>query len=183
MNSNNRYSKKSSDRTIRVNHEIRVPEIRLIDSNSDQLGVTRTRLAIDKAVEQNLDLVEISPTASPPVCKIMDLGKHLYEIRKRRSEAKKTQKQTQLKEVKFRPVTEIGDYQVKLKKIQKFIENGDKVKVTLRFKGREVTHQDLGYQLLQRVKTDLQESTTVEAAPKKDGKLQMVMVLIAKKNK
>jgi translation initiation factor IF-3 len=181
MNSNNRYNKKSSDKSIRVNYEIRVPEVRLIDSNGDQLGIVKTRIAIEMASEKNLDLVEISPTANPPVCKIMDFGKHLYEIRKRKSEAKKTQKQTQLKEVKFRPVTEIGDYQVKLKKIQKFVENGDKVKVTLKFKGREVTHQDLGYQLLLRVKNDLQDMTTVESAPKKDGKLQMVMVLIARK--
>ncbi len=135
------------------------------------------------AYSVGLDLVEISPTASPPVCRIMDYGKYLYELRKKRVDAKKKQKQVSLKEVKFRPTTEEGDYQVKLKKLINFLDSGNKAKVTLRFKGREATHPDLGFQLLVRVQEDLEDYAVVEAHPKKEGKMQLTMVLAPKRNK
>jgi translation initiation factor IF-3 len=136
--------------------------------------------AKEKAYEAELDLVEISPNASPPVCRIMDYGKFQFEESKKRKAAKKNQKQIQIKEVKFRPGTEEGDYQVKLRNLTRFLENGDKAKVTLRFRGREMAHQDLGMQLLKRVEQDLQDLGTVEQFPKMEGR-QMVMVIAPKK--
>lgn len=130
----------------------------------------------------SMDLVEISPDAEPPVCRIMDYGKHLFEEKKKRAEARKKQKQTQVKEIKFRPVTEEGDYQVKLRNLKRFLADGDKAKVTLRYRGREMSHQELGMQLLQRVQTDLDEYGTVEQFPKMEGR-QMIMVLAPKKKK
>ena len=129
-----------------------------------------------------MDLVEISPNADPPVCRIMDYGKFRFEESKKLQTAKKKQKQTQVKEIKFRPGTDIGDYNIKLRKLTAFLENGDRTKVTLRFRGREMAHQELGMELLQRVKTDLEEYGTVEQEPKMEGRL-MVMVLAPKKNK
>jgi translation initiation factor IF-3 len=136
--------------------------------------------AKEKAYEAELDLVEISPNASPPVCRIMDYGKFQFEESKKRKAAKKNQKQIQIKEVKFRPGTEEGDYQVKLRNLTRFLENGDKAKVTLRFRGREMAHQDLGMHLLKRVEQDLQDLGTVEQFPKMEGR-QMVMVIAPKK--
>ena len=134
------------------------------------------------ASDINLDLVEISPNAEPPVCRIMDYGKFRFEENKKLQTAKKKQKQTQVKEIKFRPGTDIGDYNIKLRKLISFLEDGDRTKVTLRFRGREMAHQDLGMQLLQRVKVDLDDYGTVEQEPKMEGRL-MVMVLAPKKNK
>ena len=132
--------------------------------------------------EANLDLVEISPNAEPPVCRIMDYGKFRFEESKKLQTAKKKQKQTQVKEIKFRPGTDIGDYNIKLRKLVSFLEEGDRTKVTLRFRGREMAHQELGMELLQRVKADLEEYGTVEQEPKMEGRL-MVMVLAPKRNR
>ena len=138
--------------------------------------------ALSTAQSASLDLVEISPDAEPPVCRIMDYGKHLFEEKKKKAEARKKQKQTQVKEIKFRPVTEEGDYQVKLRNLKRFLNDGDKAKVTLRYRGREMSHQELGMQLLERVQADLEEIGTVEQFPKMEGR-QMIMVLAPKKKK
>ena len=132
------------------------------------------------AEEGGFDLVEISPTAKPPVCRIMDYGKFLFELSKKQAEAKKKQKQVQIKELKFRPTTEDGDYQVKLRNLVRFLEHGDKVKITLRFRGREVAHQDLGMKILERVQKDMAELAVVEQHPKREGR-QLLMVLSPKK--
>lgn len=137
--------------------------------------------AIDLAKGQELDLVEVSPNADPPVCRIMDFGKYLFEQKKKSQVGKTKQRQTQLKEVKFRPGTEVGDYNVKMRNLVKFLEQGDKTKVTLRFRGREMAHQELGMQLLKRVESDLVEYGTVEQFPKMEGR-QLVMVLAPKKH-
>lgn len=154
--------------------------MRLISPSGEQLGVVATREAMNMAEEQNVDLVEISPTAKPPVCKLMDYGKYKYEQSKKRDEAKKKQKQVQIKEIKFRPGTDDGDYSIKMRNINRFLEDGDKVKVTLRFRGREMAHQELGAQLLKRVEADLAEVGTVEQFPKMEGR-QMVMMVAPKK--
>ncbi|OGT31487.1 MAG: translation initiation factor IF-3 [Gammaproteobacteria bacterium RIFCSPHIGHO2_12_FULL_35_23] len=138
------------------------------------------REALNRAMEAGLDLVEISPNAKPPVCKVMDFGKYKFQLSKKTAAAKKNQKQVQLKEIKFRPVTEHGDYLVKLRKIIGFLEVGNKVKVTVRFRGREMMHQDLGEQLLMRLKTEIEPHAIIEQAPKLEGR-QMVMVLAPKK--
>jgi translation initiation factor IF-3 len=150
--------------------------VRLIDSDGKQVGIVPIQEAQQKALDATLDLVEIVPNAKPPVCRIMDYGKYLFEENKKRNKAKKKQKQIQLKEVKFRPGTDEGDYQVKLRNLIRFLEDGDKTKVTLRFRGREMAHQDLGRKLLRRVETDLSDYGTVEMHPKMEGR-QMVMVL------
>lgn len=154
--------------------------MRLIDAEGEQLGVVPLQTALEKAAEAEMDLVEVSPTAEPPVCRIMDYGKFLFEENKKRHAAKKKQKQTQVKEVKFRPGTEEGDYQVKLRNLKRFLENGDKAKITVRFRGREMAHQELGQQLLKRLEADLAELATVEQFPKMEGR-QMVMVMAPKK--
>ncbi len=152
----------------------------MIDAEGNQAGVVSIREALAKAQEAALDLVEIAPTAKPPVCRIMDYGKFLFEQNKKRHAAKKKQKQIQVKEIKFRPGTDEGDYQVKLRNLIRFLEEGDKAKITLRFRGRELAHQELGMQLLKRVEQDLVEHGIVEQFPKMEGK-QMVMVLSPKK--
>lgn len=146
------------------------------------VGVVPLRQALDQAFEAELDLVEINATAVPPVCKIMDYGKHLYEDKKQKAAAKKKQVQTQVKEVKFRPGTEDGDYQVKLRNLIRFLEEGNKAKVSLRYRGREMAHQELGMQLLNRVEKDLEELGTVEQRPKMEGR-QLIMVIAPKKRK
>jgi len=146
------------------------------------VGVVSIEEARSIASEASLDLVEISPNADPPVCRIMDYGKFRFEESKKLQTAKKKQKQTQVKEIKFRPGTDIGDYNIKLRKLTAFLESGDRTKVTLRFRGREMAHQELGLELLQRVKVDLEEHGTVEQEPKMEGRL-MVMVLAPKKNR
>ncbi|MBE1284779.1 MAG: translation initiation factor IF-3 [Rhodobacteraceae bacterium] len=160
----------------RTNEKIRANEIRLIGADGENVGVVRPAQALDMAFEAGLDLVEISPNANPPVCKIMDYGKYKYEQQKRESEARKKQKIIEVKEVKFRPNTDTHDYEVKMRNVFKFLENGDKVKVTLRFRGREMAHQNLGRELLERVAEDIKEIGKVENMPKMEGR-QMVMMI------
>ncbi|WPZ23248.1 translation initiation factor IF-3 [Sulfitobacter faviae] len=160
----------------RVNDKIRAPEIRLIGADGENVGVVSPQRAMEMADDAGLDLVEISPNAKPPVCKIMDFGKFKYEQQKRESEARKKQKIIEIKEVKFRPNTDKNDYDVKMRNVFKFLEGGDKVKVTLRFRGREMAHQNLGRELLERVAADTKEIGRVENFPKMEGR-QMVMVI------
>ncbi|MBO1271184.1 MULTISPECIES: translation initiation factor IF-3 [Shewanella] len=165
----------------RINDEITgVSEVRLVGIEGEALGVVGIRQAQEQADEAGLDLVEISPNAEPPVCRIMDYGKFLFDKAKAQKEQKKKQKQVQVKEIKFRPGTDENDYQVKLRNLVRFLEDGDKAKVTLRFRGRELAHQGLGMELLNRIKADLDEVAVVEAFPKMEGR-QAVMVLAPKK--
>jgi translation initiation factor IF-3 len=164
----------------RVNKEIAVPDVRLIDAEGNQVGIVNTRDALDRATEEGLDLVEIVPTAEPPVCRLMDFGKFLFDQKKKKSEARKKQKQVQIKEVKFRPGTDEGDYQVKLRNLMRFLNEGDKAKITMRFRGREHAHRELGLNLLRRIEQDLGELSIVEQQPQMEGR-QMVMVLGPKK--
>lgn len=154
--------------------------MRLVGQEGEQLGIVPVREALRLAEEQDVDLVEIAPLAEPPVCKLMDYGKFKYREQKKAHEAKLKQKQIQVKEVKFRPRTEEGDYKIKLRNLVRFLEEGDKTKVTLRFRGREMAHQEFGLRLLERVKADLEEHGTIEQWPKLEGR-QMVMVLAPKK--
>ncbi len=154
--------------------------MRLVADNGDQLGIVAVSEALRMAEEQNVDLVEIAPMAVPPVCKLMDYGKFRYREQKKAHEAKLKQKQIQVKEIKFRPGTDDGDYKIKLAKLVQFLEEGDKAKVTLRFRGREMAHQEFGIRLLERVKADLEQVGVVEQFPKLEGR-QMVMVLGPKK--
>ena len=160
----------------RVNGRIRAPEIRLIGAEGENVGVVTPARGLAMAEEAGLDLVEISPNANPPVCKIMDFGKFKYDQQKREAEAKKKQKTIEVKEVKFRPNTDTHDYDVKMRNVTRFLESGDKVKVTLRFRGREMAHQNLGRDLLQRVAADTEGLGKVENMPKMEGR-QMVMVI------
>ena len=160
----------------RTNEEIRVREVRLIDENSDNVGVVSRDDALQRAVNAGLDLVEISPDADPPVCKIMDYGKYKYLAQKKAAEARKKQKTVEVKEIKMRPNIDDHDYMVKMKAIMRFFEEGDKVKVTLRFRGREMAHQYLGMDVLKRVKADTEEFAKVELEPRSEGR-QMIMVL------
>ena len=155
-------------------------EVRLIGVDGEPLGVVPIVVALQKAEEAEVDLVEIAPQAEPPVCRIMDFGKFRYQEQKRTHEAKLKQKQIQVKEVKFRPMTDDGDYKIKLRNLIKFLGEGDKAKVTLRFRGREMAHQEFGFQLLERVKADLEEHAQVEQFPKLEGR-QLVMMLGPKK--
>ncbi len=164
----------------RVNKEINVPEVRLIGADGNQVGVVNTREALEMATEASLDLVEIVPTSEPPVCRLMDFGRFLFDQKKKKNEAKKKQKQVQIKEVKFRPGTDEGDYQVKLRSLMRFLNEGDKGKVTMRFRGREHAHRELGLELLKRIETDLAALSVVEQQPQMEGR-QMVMVLGPKK--
>jgi translation initiation factor IF-3 len=164
----------------RVNKEIAAYEVRLIDAEGEQVGIVKTRDALERATEEGMDLVEIVPTAEPPVCRLMDFGKFLFDQKKKKSEARKKQKQVQVKEVKFRPGTDEGDYQVKLRNLTRFLNEGDKAKVTMRFRGREHAHRELGLNLLRRIEEDLGEVSTVEQQPQMEGR-QMVMVLGPKK--
>ena len=154
--------------------------MRVIDADGEQAGVMPTDKAKELAYDANLDLVEVSPDAKPPVCRVMDYGKYQFELNKKKHAAKKKQKQIQVKEVKFRPGTEEGDYQVKLRNLIRFLTNGDKTKVTMRFRGREMAHQEIGLDFLKRVANDLEELGTVEQYPKREGR-QMVMVISPKK--
>jgi translation initiation factor IF-3 len=160
----------------RINERIRGSDIRLIGAEGENIGVVSPERALVLAEEAGLDLVEISPNAVPPVCKIMDFGKYKYETQKKEAEARKNQKIIEIKEVKFRPNTDTHDYEVKMRSVFKFLENGDKVKVTLRFRGREMAHQDLGRQLLERVAEDTKEVGKVESFPRLEGR-QMVMMV------
>ena len=161
---------------MRINEDITATEIRLLGVEGEQLGIVNLEEALAKAEEADIDLVEIAPQATPPVCRLMDYGKFKYAESKKQHEARLKQKQVQVKEVKFRPGTDEGDYQIKLRNLIRFLQEGDKAKVTLRFRGREITHQEFGFALLKRVEADLQEYAVVEQFPKMEGR-QMVMVL------
>jgi translation initiation factor IF-3 len=154
--------------------------VRLIGPTGEQIGVVNTNDALVAARENDLDLVLIAESSDPPVAKIMDFGKRLYEEKKAKAAAKKKQHQLQVKEIKFRPGTDVGDYQVKLRNLVRFLEDGDKAKVTIRFRGREMAHQELGMQMLERLEKDLEEHGVVEARPKLEGR-QMIMVIAPKK--
>ncbi|TDQ64530.1 translation initiation factor IF-3 [Maritalea mobilis] len=160
----------------RSNREINVPEVQLIDAEGENRGVVNTREAMSMAQEAGLDLVEISPNAKPPVCKILDLGKYKYQAQKKAAEARKKQKVIDVKEIKMRPNTDTHDFEVKMRNIVKFLEGGDKVKVTMRFRGREMAHQELGLELLKKVQERVGEISKVEAKPKTEGR-QMIMIL------
>lgn len=165
----------------RINREINIPKIRLTNVNGQQIGIVSLNEALKQSEESNLDLVEISPNSTPPVCKIMNYGKFIYEKNKSIKEQKKKQKIIHIKEVKFRPSTDEGDYQVKLRNIIKFINEGNKIKVTLRFRGGEIAHHHLGLKMLHRICNALQELTIVEFFPNKIEGRQMIMVLAPKK--
>ncbi len=160
----------------RFDNLIQVPKVRVIDHEGENLGVMFTREAIEQANDLGLNLVEISPNADPPVCKFLDVGKHRYEAQKKANAARKTQKTQDIKEIKMRPNIDDHDYDVKMRAMNKFIGEGDKVKVTLRFRGREMAHQQLGVDLLKRVQEDVNEIAKVEAFPRLEGR-QMVMVV------
>jgi translation initiation factor IF-3 len=163
----------------RVNEEIRVPQVRLIDENGEMIGVLSIRDALYRAYQAGMDLLEVSPNAVPPVCKITDYGKFKYEQQKKANEARKKQKVVEIKEIKVRPNIDDHDYEVKMKQAKSFIGEGDKVKVTLRFRGREMAHQELGVKLLERIRGELAEFVKVESMPRLENR-QMVMVLAPK---
>ena len=160
----------------RLNEDITYDQIRLVSDSGEQLGILSPDEARKIAEERGMDLVEIAPNAEPPVCRLMDYGKYLYASAKKKQESKKKQKQITVKEIKFRPGTDIGDYDIKVRNLTKFLDAGNKVKVTLRFRGREMAHQELGMEMLKRVEEDLKEIGVVEQMPKMEGR-QMVMVL------
>lgn len=173
---------KSSSKKPVINENIEATEVRLVLADGEQKGVVTIEEARAEAAEVKLDLVLIAPDAEPPVCKIMDYGKHVFDIKKQKAASKKKQRKTQIKEIKFRPGTEEGDYQVKLRNLIRFLEDGDKAKVSLRFRGRELAHQHLGLELVQRIAKDLEDYGTVEQDPKMEGR-QIVMVLAPTKKK
>jgi translation initiation factor IF-3 len=167
---------------VRVNDEIDAPQVRLIGPDGQQIGIVPLRQAFAAADEAGLDLVEIAPTANPPVCKIMDYGKFKYQEQKKAQEARAKQKQIQVKEIKIRPGTDENDYQIKLRNLRRFLMDGDKAKVTLRFRGREMAHQELGLRQLERIQHDLADIGVVEQMPKLEGR-QMVMVIAPAKKR
>ena len=173
---NNYFQRRTKPKGPRINNRIFSPEVQVISSQGENLGVLKTNEAITQAKEEGLDLIEISPNANPPVCKIMDIGKFKYDQQKKASKAKKNQKKVELKEIKLRPVTGIHDYTFKIKNAQKFISKGDKVKFTIKFKGRELQHTHLGNELMDKIKQDMGKIGKVELQPKFDGK-QIIMVI------
>lgn len=172
----------AQEKTQRVNDEITAPEVRVIGASGEQLGIFPLRQALQMAEEAEVDLVEIAPLAKPPVCRLMDYGKFKYQEAKRAAEAKKKQKIVEVKEIKFRPATDENDYQIKLRNVIKFLGEGDKAKITLRFRGRELAHQEYGMRMLERIKNDLAQVAVVEQFPKMEGR-QLVMVLAPAKKK
>ena len=172
----NYFQKRTKPRGPRSNNRITSSEIQVIASDGENLGILNLHDAINRAREKGLDLIEIAPNAKPPVCKIMDMGKYKYDAQKKANKAKKKQKKIELKEIKLRPVTEIHDYSFKMKNAQKFLAKGDKVKFTIRFKGRELQHSSLGSDLMKKIKQDIQSIGKVELQPKFDGK-QMIMII------
>jgi translation initiation factor IF-3 len=172
---------KGGDRSL-INEEIRAFQVRLVGANGEQVGIVSRDAALGEARKAGLDLVLIAPEAQPPVCKIMDFGKHLFELKKQKAAQRKKQKQIQIKEIKFRPGTEEGDYQVKLRNLIRFLSDGDKAKVSLRFRGREMVHPEIGMQLMERIEKDLEEHGVVEATPRFEGR-QVTMVLAPRKKK
>ena len=172
----NYFQRRTRDKGPKSNNRINSPEVQVINSSGENLGILNTNEAIAMAKEEGLDLIEISPNAKPPVCKIIDMGKYKYDAQKKANVAKKKQKKVELKEIKMRPVTESHDYEFKVKNAKKFISKGDKVKFTIRFKGRELQHSHLGRELMDKIKADMNEVGKVELHPKFDGK-QMIMVI------
>ena len=172
----NYFQKRTRPRGPKANNRINSPEVQVIGSTGENLGIINTNKAISMAKEEGLDLIEIAPNAKPPVCKIIDIGKYKYDAQKKANKAKKKQKKIELKEIKLRPVTEIHDYNFKLKNAQKFLSKGDKVKFTIRFKGRELQHSNLGHDLMNKIQEDIKLVGKVEMNPKFDGK-QMIMVI------
>lgn len=173
---------KGKDKRAVINEDITASQVRLIGADGEQVGIVPIAEALATAQQASLDLVMITADSDPVVCKVMDYGKHLFDIKKKKAASKKKQKQIQVKEIKFRPGTEEGDYQVKLRNLTRFLEAGDKAKVTLRFRGREMAHQEIGMELLKRVEADLAELGNVEQFPKMEGR-QMSMVIAPKKLK
>ena len=172
----NHFQRRNRDKGPRSNNRIFSPEVQVISSSGENLGILNTNQAISIAKDEGLDLIEISPNANPPVCKIMDMGKFKYDAQKKANKAKKKQKKIEIKEIKLRPVTETHDYQFKIKNAQKFIIKGDKVKFTIKFKGRELQHSHLGTDIMNKIKEDMKQIGKVELQPKFDGK-QMIMVI------
>ena len=172
----NYFQKRTRPKGPKANNRINSPEVQVIGSTGENLGIINTNKAISMAKEEGLDLIEIAPNAKPPVCKIIDMGKYKYDAQKKANKAKKKQKKIELKEIKLRPVTETHDYNFKLKNAQKFLSKGDKVKFTIRFKGRELQHSNLGYNLMNKIQEDIKLVGKVEMNPKFDGK-QMIMVI------
>ena len=172
----NYFQRKTKPKGPRANNRINSPEVQVIASNGENLGIINTNKAISMAKEEGLDLIEIAPNAKPPVCKIIDMGKYKYEAQKKANKAKKRQKKIELKEIKLRPVTETHDYNFKLKNALKFLSKGDKVKFTIRFKGRELQHLNLGHDLMNKIQEDIKLAGKVEMNPKFDGR-QMIMVI------
>ena len=172
----NYFQKRTKPRGPRTNQRITSQDVQVIASDGDNLGILNLQDAINRAKEEGLDLIEIAPNAKPPVCKIMDMGKFKYDAQKKANKAKKKQKKVDLKEIKLRPVTEVHDYSFKIKNAQKFLTKGDKVKFTIRFKGRELQHTHLGNELMEKIKTDMSSVGKIELQPKFDGK-QMIMVI------
>ena len=172
----NYFQRRTRPRGPKANEKIRVPEVQVIDSDGKNLGTLATQEAISIAKQEGLDLIEISPNANPPVCKIIDIGKHKYDLQKKANKAKKKQKIVNLKEIKLRPVTEIHDYNFKIKNAQKFLTKGDKVKFTVQFRGREMQHTSLGYELMRRITKDTSNLGKVEVKPKFEGK-QIIMII------
>ena len=175
-----RISNIATDKAHRINGEITAPEVRLTGVDGEQLGILKLAEAFRLSEEADVDLVEIAPQAQPPVCRLMDYGKFKYQEQKKAHENKLKQKVVQIKEVKFRPGTDDGDYNVKLRNLRRFLEEGDKTKITLRFRGREMAHQEIGARMLERLKTDLEEFGQPEQMPKMEGR-QMIMVIAPKK--
>tara|TARA_Y100001935_G_scaffold255167_1_gene266886 strand:+ start:1661 stop:2239 length:579 start_codon:yes stop_codon:yes gene_type:complete len=176
------YTIAKQDKRSRLNEDITASEVRLIRADGEQVGIVGIEEAMRTAGDASLDLVEIVPNAEPPVCRVMDYGKYIFESKKQKQGQRKKQKQVHVKEIKFRPGTEIADFNVKLKSIRKFLENGDKCKVTMRFRGREHVHRELGLEVLERVESDLADISLVEQRPIMEGK-QMIMVLVPAKKK
>ncbi len=172
----NYFQRKTKPKGPRSNNRITSPDVQVIGHDGENLGILNLNDAINRAKDVGLDLIEIAPNTKPPVCKIMDMGKYKYDAQKKANKAKKKQKKIELKEIKLRPVTEVHDYNFKIKNAQKFIVKGDKVKFTIRFKGRELQHSNLGSDLMEKIKVDMQQIGRVESEPKFDGK-QMIMVI------
>jgi translation initiation factor IF-3 len=170
------YNRSNKNKNLRANHRINKPEVQVISSEGKNLGVLSTKEAIHMAKQEGLDLVEISPNVNPPICKIIDIGKYKYDLQKKANKAKKKQKVVNLKEIKLRPVTDIHDYNFKIKNAQKFLTKGDKVKFTVKFKGREMEHTNLGRDLLNRVQNDTKEIGKIELHPRFEGR-QMIMIV------
>ena len=178
-----RHISTTDNKQNRKNQEIRVPRVRVIGADGEMVGVLSRDQAISLAEEAGLDLVEIQPQADPPVCRIMDYGKYRFEQQKKASAAKKRQKQVEIKELKFRPVTDEGDYQIKLRNMRRFLDDGDKVKINIRFRGREMSHQELGREMAARIEQDLGDEVIIESRPRLEGRQMVMMIAPVKKKK